>query len=145
MSKIVYKEQSKFPAMMKIFQCLQQRLEISGTVRWFLQMLTDQTKKLARMIPFLKTQSLMQISCPKKTQTLLNLLTESQDEIITVKIPELKEDKPSSRNKQYLDVAQGTSEWRAARVRVITVSKLPSLLGFNGNKDSDSFLSLIHI
>ena len=75
---------------------------------------------------------------PKKTQTLLNLLTESQDEIITVKNPELKEDKPSSRNKQYLDVAQGTSEWRAARVRVIPVSKLPSLLGFNGNKESDS-------
>lgn len=75
--------------MMKIFQCLQQRLEISGTVRWFLQMLTDQTKKLARMIPFLKAQSLMKISpVLKKTQTLLNLLTESQDEITTVKIPE---------------------------------------------------------
>ena len=82
--------------------------------------------------------------CPEKTQTLLNLLTESQDGIITVKIPELKEDKPSSRNKQYLDVAQGTSEWRAARVREITVSKLPSLVGFNGNKESDSFWFCIH-
>lgn len=28
--------------------------------------------------------------CPEKTHTLLNLLTESQDQIITVKIPELK-------------------------------------------------------
>ena len=69
---------------------------------------------------------------------MLNLLTESQDEIITVKIPELKEVKLSSRNNQYLDVAQGTSEWRATRVGVITASKLPSRLGFNGNKEFDS-------
>ena len=69
---------------------------------------------------------------------MLNLLTESQDEIITVKIPELKEVKPSSRNKQYLDVAQGTSESLATRLGVITASKLPSLLGFNGNKEFDS-------
>ena len=69
------------------------------------------------------------------------MLTESQDEIITVKIPELKEVKPSSRNKQYLHVAQGTSEWRATRVGVITACKL---LGFNGTKSYDSSWFCIH-
>ena len=82
--------------------------------------------------------------CPEKTQTLLNLLTESQDEIITVKIPELKEVKPSLRNNQYIDVAQGTPEWLATRVGVITASKLPSLLGFCGNKEFDSSWFCIH-
>ena len=79
--------------------------------------------------------------CSEKTQTLLDLLTESQDEIITVKIPELKEVKPSLRNNQYIDGAQGTPEWLATRVGVITASKLPSLLA---NKEFDSSWFCIH-
>lgn len=75
---------------------------------------------------------------------MLNLLTESQDEIITVKIPELKVVKPSLRNNQYIDVTQGTPEWLATRVGVITASKLPSLLGFCGNREFDSSLFCIH-
>ena len=80
----------------------------------------------------------------KKTQTLLNLLKESQDEIITIKIPELKEVNLSSTNNNYIDVAQGTSEWQATRVGVIAASKLPSLLGFCGNKDFDTAWFCIH-
>ena len=82
--------------------------------------------------------------CPEKTQTLLDLLTASQDEIITVKIPDLQEVKLCSTNNQYIDVAQGTPEWRATRVGVITASKLPSLLGFCGNKVVDSSWFFIH-
>ena len=80
----------------------------------------------------------------KKTQTLLNLLKESQDEIITIKIPELKEVNLSSTNNNYIDVAQGTSEWQATRVGVITASKLLSLLGFCGNKEFDPAWFCIH-
>ena len=47
--------------------------------------------------------------CSEKTQTLLNLLKESQDEFITITIPELKEVKLSSTNTHYTDMAQGTS------------------------------------
>ena len=49
LSKIVYKEHDYAKEILsydEIFQCLHQRLEISGTVHWFLQMLTDQAKKL---------------------------------------------------------------------------------------------------
>ena len=76
--------------------------------------------------------------CPEKNQTLRDLLTDSQDEIITVKILDLQEVKLCSANNQYIDVAQGTSEWRATRVGVITASKFPFLFEFWGNKEFDS-------
>ena len=82
--------------------------------------------------------------CSEKTQTLLDLLTDSQDEIITVKIPDLLEVKLFSTNNQYIDVSQGTPEWRAPRAGVITASKLPSLLGFCGNNEFDSSWFCIH-
>lgn len=66
--------------------------------------------------------------CSEKTQTLLNLLKESQDEFITITIPELKEVKLSSTNTHYTDMAQGTS----------VASNLPSLLGFCRYKKIDS-------
>ena len=81
---------------------------------------------------------------PRKTQTLLDLLTASQDDIITDKIPDLQEVKLCSTNNQYIDVAQGTPEWRATRVGVITARKLPPLLGFCGNMEFDSSWFCIH-
>ena len=53
--------------------------------------------------------------CSEKTQTLLNLLKESQDEFITITIPELKELKLSSTNTHYTDMAQGTSVARRGK------------------------------
>ena len=73
----------------------------------------------------------------EKTHSLLILLTQSQGDTITVKLPELNEEKLNTSN-QYIDVAQGSPEWLACRIGVITASKLPSLLGFNGNKEFDS-------
>jgi hypothetical protein len=53
----------------------------------------------------------------------------SQDEGITVMIPELKEVKPSLRKNQYIDVAQGTPEWLATRVGVNYCQQIASSVG----------------
>ena len=78
-----------------------------------------------------------QTFCADKTQELLELLTNSKDEIITVKVPRLKEVRLTT-SARYIDVQQGTSDWLNLRTGVITASKLPSLLGFHGNKEFDS-------
>ncbi|CAH3014107.1 unnamed protein product [Porites evermanni] len=78
-----------------------------------------------------------QIFCADKTQELLELLTNSKDEIITVKVPQLKEVRLTT-SARYIDVQQGTFDWLNLRTGVITASKLPSLLGFYGNKEFDS-------
>ena len=78
-----------------------------------------------------------QTFCADKTQELLELLTNSKDEIITVKVPQLKEVRLTT-SARYIDVQQGTSDWLNLRTGVITASKLPSLLGFHGNKEFDS-------
>ena len=48
------------------------------------------------------------------------------------------------RNNQDIDVAQGSPEWLAVHIGVITASKLPSLLGFCENKEFDSSRFCIH-
>ena len=68
---------------------------------------------------------------------LLELLTNSKEEIITVKVPQLKEVRPTT-SARYIDVEQGTSDQLNLRTGVISASKLPSLLGFQGNKEFDS-------
>lgn len=78
-----------------------------------------------------------QIFCADKTQELLQLLTNSKDEIITVKVPQLKDIRLTT-SERHIDVQQGTSDWLNMRTGVITASKLPALLGFQGNKEFDS-------
>ena len=68
---------------------------------------------------------------------LLELLTNSKDEFITVKVPQLKEVRLTT-SARYVDVQQGTSDWLNLGTGVITTSKLPSLLGFDGNKEFNS-------
>ena len=74
-----------------------------------------------------------QIFCADKTQELLALLTNSKDEIITVKVPQLKEVRLTT-SARYIDVQQGTSDWLNLRTGVKKARKLPSFLGFYGKK-----------
>lgn len=46
----------------------------------------------------------------KKTQELLRMLTNSKDEIITVKVPQLQEVRLTT-DINYIDVQQGTTDW----------------------------------
>jgi len=72
-----------------------------------------------------------------KSTDLLSLLSQSNDEIISVKLPKYeKVDIIGGSN--YVDVAQGSSEWFTNRIGVITASKLPTLLGMNGHKEFDA-------
>ena len=72
-----------------------------------------------------------------KFEDLLSLLSQSSDEIISVKLPKYeKTDVIGGSN--YVDVVQGSSEWFANRIGVITASKLPTLLGMNGHKELDA-------
>lgn len=68
---------------------------------------------------------------------LLNLFSQSNYEIISVKLPKYeKVDIISGSN--YVDVFQGSSEWFTNRIGVITASKWPTLLGMNGHKEFDA-------
>ena len=72
-----------------------------------------------------------------KSKDLLSLLSQSNDEIISVKLPKYeKVDITGGSN--YVDVVQGSSEWFTNRIGVITASKLPTLLGMNGHKEFDA-------
>ena len=76
-----------------------------------------------------------------KSKDLLSLLSQSNDEIISVKLPKYeKVDITGGSN--YVDVVQGSSEWFTNRIGVITASKLPTLLGMNGHKEFDVSLVL---
>ena len=68
-----------------------------------------------------------------KTQELLSLLSQCSKKVITVQLP--KHEKITRINvSDYVNVTQGSEEWMACRVGVITVSKLPSLLGLCDKK-----------
>lgn len=85
-----------------------------------------------------------QIFSADKTQELSQLLTNSKDEIITVKAPQLKEVRLTTSGR-YIAVQQGTSDWLNLGTGVTTASKLPSLLGFQGNKEFDlSWFSILN-
>ena len=67
----------------------------------------------------------------EKTKELLNLISHSTEELITVKIPECESVKLCGSN--YVDVIQGSKEWFNSRVGIITASKIPALLGLCGH------------
>lgn len=77
----------------------------------------------------------------EKTKELLNLISHSTEELITVKIPECESIKLCGSN--YVDV-QGSKEWFNSRVGIITASKIPALLGLCGHKEFDSSWFCIH-
>ena len=78
----------------------------------------------------------------EKTKELLNLISHSTEELITVKIPECESIKLCGSN--YVDVIQGSKEWFTSRVGIITASKIPALLGLCGHKEFDSSWFCIH-
>lgn len=67
-----------------------------------------------------------------KTKELLNLISHSTEELITVKIPECESVKLCGSN--YVDVIQGSKEWFNSRVGIITASKIPASLGLCGHR-----------
>jgi len=74
-----------------------------------------------------------------KAKDLLTLLnSQSNDEILSVKLPKCDEKINIIDGNNYVDVAQGSREWFASRIGIITASKLPALLGLNGNKEFDA-------
>ncbi|KAL9959757.1 hypothetical protein ACROYT_G033112 [Oculina patagonica] len=78
----------------------------------------------------------------EKTKELLNLISHSTEELITVKIPECESVKLCGSN--YVDVIQGSKEWFNNRIGIITASKIPALLGLCGHKEFDSSWFCIH-
>ena len=71
-----------------------------------------------------------------KTKDLLSLLSQSSDNI-KVKLPKYQNANIIDCS-NYVDVAQGSSEWFTNRIGMITASKLPALLGMNGHKEFDT-------
>ena len=82
------------------------------------------------------------VFCKEKTDELLNLMSQSSGDTITIKLPKCEQVKICASN--YVDVVQGTKEWFACRRGVITASKLPSLLGFHGQKEFDTSWFCVH-
>ena len=78
----------------------------------------------------------------EKTDELLNLMAHSTEGLITVKIPKCENVELCGNN--YVDVIQGSKEWLASRVGIITASKIPALLGLCGQKEFDSSWFCIH-
>ena len=73
----------------------------------------------------------------EKTQQLLSLLSQCSEKVKTVQLPKYEKITRIDAS-NYVNVTQGSKEWMACRVGVITASKLPSLLGLCGQKEFDS-------
>ena len=73
---------------------------------------------------------------------LLELLRDTKETTIKVNLPHYSKLEPFGFN--YAPVQQGSEEWHSLRVGTVTASKLPRLLGFNGQKEFNQAWFCIH-
>ena len=64
----------------------------------------------------------------KEVMHLLDLLEDTKESKISVSLPKYTSSDPSGFNYRYVSVKQGSTQWYALRVGIITASKIPYLL-----------------
>ena len=78
----------------------------------------------------------------KEVMHLLDLLQDTKESKIKVSLP--KYNRLDSSGFNYVSVKQGSTQWHALRVGIITASKIPYLLGFHGQKEFEHAWLCVH-
>lgn len=85
---------------------------------------------------------LMHAHQQKEVKHLQDLLQDTKESKITVSLLRYNKLEPSGFN--YVSVKQGSTQWHALRVGIITASKTPYLLGLHGQKEFEHAWFCVH-